>query len=69
MKPSSVNARVRCKHCRAKVPLSPARVKELGAKLALTLDCPACGKVFTTALLCASRRPHPLPPPRPYRRP
>ena len=51
MKTSSINARVRCKHCRAKVTLSPARVKELSAKLALTLDCPACGKVFTTALL------------------
>ncbi len=51
MKSASVSARVRCKHCRAKVALTPARVKELSAKLALTLDCPACGKVFTTALL------------------
>jgi len=63
MKTASVNARVRCKHCRAKVALSPARVKELSAKLALTLDCPACGKVFTTALLRESDAEPVAPPP------
>lgn len=65
MKRPAVHARVRCKHCRAKVALSPARVKELSAKLALTLDCPACGMVFTTALLRDSEAEPVAPPPAP----